>query len=369
VLAFFLGLLSLLIFVKPVLAGDPPTQISPANNSTVSSTALNWQAPTYTLYPTSPYRIQVDDDSSFSSLNKDYYTTNTHYTPTLSTGTWFWRVKAKDESGLWSNWSSIWLFILSESIPSPSPATTPTPSPADNPTPTPTPLSFFTITNTPSQINSDQQFNITVNLSLPSNPNTTFYLKGAFKKPDGSNYFGETLVSGSWVKNGSSFTNQYQITTDSSGNWSGTLEVRPDNSDSGFTGTGDYIFKVGRYTASGSGPTWSNESTIKIISAENQQEENITTTSSPATSPISSPSTKTETTSSVPAKSSGKLTYRIASVAAAATAASPLKKEDKIDIKSQKQTSPAFWTGLILIIAGAGSIGYIYLKKNGKIRI
>ncbi len=242
-----------------------------------------------------------------------------------------------------------------------------TPSPTNNPTPTPTPLSSFTITNTPSQINSDQQFNITVNLSLPSNPNTVFYLKGAFKKPDGSNYFGETLVSGSFVKNSSSFTNQHQITTDSSGNWSGTLETKPDDSDSGFTGTGDYVFKVGRYTASGSGPTWSNESTIKIISVENQPEETITA-SSPATSPASSPSTKTKGTSSMQARSSGKLTYRIASVAAATTAASPLNKETKVDIKSQKQTNPAFWAGLILIIAGVSSIGYIYYK-NGKIRI
>ena len=369
-LAFLLGLLSLLIFVKPVLAGNPPTQTSPTNNSTVSSSTLNWQTPAYPVCATySAYRIQVDDDPSFpgSSIYRNVYTGNTYYSPQLSPGIWYWRVMARDEScNNWSDWSSVWSFTLSTESPSPTPNPPLSPSPSPAPSTTQQSTSF-NILNVPSQINSDQQFNITVNLSLPSNPNTTFYLKGAFKKPDGSNYFGETFVSGSFVKNSSSFTNQHQITTDSSGNWSGILEVRSDDSDSGFTGTADYIFKVGRYTGSGSGPTWSNESTIKIISAENQPE-GTTTASSPATSPISSPSTKTEGTSFIRAKNSGKLTYRIASVAAATTAASPLKKETKVDIKSQKQTNPALWAGLILIIAGVSSIGYIYYK-NGKIRI
>jgi len=370
VLAIFLGLLSLLVFAKPVIAGEPPTQISPSNNSTVSSSTLNWQAPSYQLYSPNPYRVQVDDDSTFSSLNKDYYTNNTYYTPTLNPGTWFWRIKAKDISGTWSDWSATWSFILATSMPSssPTPSVPPNQSPSSTPPPSSVsqPTSSFVISNTPSQIDSDQSFNVSISLSLPDSHNTDLYLKGAFKKPDSSNYFGQTKVSGSWVKNGSSYSSQYPITTDSSGNWSGNLEIQPDSDDSGFTGTGDYIFKVGRYTSSGSGPTWSNESTIKIISLGNNDQDSVSTNSpSSTTNPSTSPSSvKTKTTSSSQSKSYDTLVYRSASVAGASASAIP---ESKIEVKNQKQTNPMVWIGLIFIFAGIGSIGYIYLKKNGKI--
>ena len=109
---------------------------------------------------------------------------------------------------------------------------------------------------------------MSLDLNLSSNPITTFYLKGAFKKSESSNYFGHTKVGSSWIKNGSPYQDQYKITTDSSGKWSGIIEVQPDVLDSGYEGSGDYIFKVGRYTSSGSGPTWSNESNIKISAQE-----------------------------------------------------------------------------------------------------
>jgi len=38
----------------------------------------------------------------------------------------------------------------------------------------------------------------------------------------------------------------------------------PDTDDSGFTGSSDYMFKVGRYSETGSGPTWSNPITVTI---------------------------------------------------------------------------------------------------------
>lgn len=258
------------------------------------------------------------------------------------------------------------------------PASIPTPTPSPNLTTSPTITSFspspssnttsssFLISNVASQVNSNQSFSTTINLSLPANPSTTFYLKGAFKKANGSNYFGQTKVSDNWVKNSGSYSSQYQINTDSSGNWTGNLEVQSDSSDSGFTGTGDYIFKVGRYTSSGSGPSWSNEAIIKIIAVENLQAETLETTSSPTIPPSGSPLVKTGIISSTETKGNGKLKYRIASVAAATTEAS-LDKLAKVNVKNQKQTNPFFWAGLIFVFTGTASIGYIYLKKNGKI--
>lgn len=188
----------MLIFLPAkVFAGDSPVTLSPINNSTVASTKLTWEKPSYTLYSSSPFRVQVDDDSNFGSIEKDYYTANTYYTPALNEGVWYWKVKVKDSSGIWSDWSGVqkFTFTLTQTTPSPSPtqeptptpaptqttAPTPTPSPASTPTPTARP-SLFTLSNTLSQISSSQSFNISVSLSLPDNPNTKFYLKGLSRK-------------------------------------------------------------------------------------------------------------------------------------------------------------------------------------------
>lgn len=357
-----------------MLAGDPPTLLTPTNGTTINSSRLEWQSPSYPLYTSSPYRIQVDDDPSFVSLNKDYYTNNTYYTPTLSFGTWYWKVKVKDSSSIWSDWSTIWSFILTDSTPSPSPTQTQSQSPSPTPTPPSTPqtTSSFTISNIPSQINSDQSFNVSVNLTLSNNRNTDYYLSGAFKKADGTRYFGLTKISSNWVKyESSNYLNQYKITTDGGGNWTGVLEVKPDTADSDYKGTGDYIFKVSRYTANGS-QTWSDESTIEIISTESEQDETLTNTTSPTTGISNSPSSvKTTTTSNKSSKSKNydTLVYHNASVAGATASAKITTPSAEVEVKNQKQTNPFIWIGLIFIFAGVGLIGYIYLKKNAKIHI
>ncbi len=368
----FVIILFFIFSVIPVLAGDAPTLTSPSNNSTTASSRLDWQTPTYQLYSSNPYRVQ-DDDSSFSSINKDYYTSNTHYAPTLSQGSWFWRVKAKDVSGIWSSWSESWTFILANSTPIPTPTSIPTPTPTPPP-PTPSPTtpsnsSSFTISNVPSQINSDSSFSTSINLSLPSNPSSSFYLKGAFKKSDGSNYFGQTLVSNNWVKNGSSYSSQYSITTDSSGNWSGNLRVQPDSEDSGFTGSGDYIFKVARYTSLGSGPTWSNESSINIIqpnvSTNGDTTDHQTTTNNSSNLGSSTPlPTYLPKPTHTKSASAAQLNYQIASIAAAAT--SSAEPSPKVEVKSQKQINPFLLIGTLLMFASVSLLGYIYFSKKNR---
>lgn len=295
-----LGLLILLLTLNllipsPSLAQDSAVLISPADQSSVTSTTLTWQSPSYSVYSSNPYRVQVDSNSQFDSPDKDYTTDNTSYTPTLSLGTWFWRVKIKDSSGVFSDWSNAWSFSLVSGIPTPSPtpSSTPTSSPTSTPQPTssaqlaPTPQ--FTLSSLPTQINSSQSFVVNINLALPNNANQTFYLKAAFVKASGgSNYFGLTKVSGNWIKNSAGYSSQQPVQTDTSGNYAGPLEIMPDISDSGFIGSGDYIFKVGRYNSSGD-LVWSDNYFI-YISYQPTPSPSQTSKPTPSATPI--PNTK-----------------------------------------------------------------------------
>lgn len=352
IITIILTFLYLLFGVFPVYAGNPPVSVAPVNNTTVISSKVEWQTPAYSLYSTNPYRVQVDDDSSFPSatINKDYYTDNTYYSPTLSLGTWYWRVKAKDSDGAWSSWSDVLSFTLADPIPTPTPISTSSPSP--------TTISSFTISNVPSEIDSSQILSPSINLSLPSSPNTKFYLKGAFKKSGLSNYFGMSKVNSNWVKNSSAFSEQYEITTDSSGNWSGNLDVAIDAFDSGYEGSGDYIFKVARYSSSGSGPTWSNEIQIKINAKEvgNTGEEIGVINLSKVTP---SPSSAVLAVSTQPKKSEEP--YSLEKYQKTTTeSAIPLSPQD-LKIKSEKGINPFIILGSILISLGLGYLVYIFL--------
>lgn len=94
-----------------------------------------------------------------------------------------------------------------------------------------------------------------------------------------------------------------------------------------------------------------------------------TTTTTPTTTPKSTPipsSNKTESYSQP--KSSKEISYRIASVAAAATiSANTATSSAQVSVKDQKQTNPIVWVGLIFVLIGISLMGYIYLKKNAKI--
>lgn len=294
-------------FASVVSAANLPQSLSPSGGQEVSDTSpkLSWQYTDSCPLSGSCFLVEVDDSGSFDSPNKSVYTNNTYYSPQdLNEGEWFWRVKAKDVSSSWSDWSSTNFKIIASAGPSPSASASSEPSPSVVPVSGSTSnTSQFNVSGVPSAVNSSESFAVVVSLSLPSNPSTNFYLKGAFQKNGSSNYFGQTQVSGSWIKNGDSYAQQFRITTDGSGNWSGNLQVMPDNEDSGYVGTGDYIFKVGRYSASGSGPTWSNEANIQIngvVPTATPKASSTPTpksTVSPKTSVISpSPSSKNSTT-------------------------------------------------------------------------
>lgn len=288
-------------FLSPsgVYAASSVQSLSPSEGSEVSDTSpkLSWQYSGVCPSTGSCFLVEVDDSADFTSPLKSTYTNNSYYTPQdLNEGVLYWRVKAKDESGNWSEWSSTNFTVSATAlVPSPSPSPSPSASPSVSSPPEGSTSGNpeFTISGVPSSAGIDQSFIIHINLSLPSSPNTLFYLKGAFQKPGSSNYFGQTRVSGNFIKNSESYSEQFKAATDGYGNWSGDLTVMGDGADSGYTGSGSYIFKAGRYTTSGSGPSWSNEADIsmsgQVLTASSAPK--ASTKSTPKPSASSSPKT------------------------------------------------------------------------------
>lgn len=366
-------LLSLILPAGVVYAGEAPLLVSPENNSTTTTSRIEWTQPTYPLYSSNPYKVQVDNNSDFSSPEKDEYKTNTSYTPVLGEGNWYWRVRAKDSSGVWSNWSNSWSFNL---VATPTPIPTSIQSgPTSSPTPTPaatstaTSGSTFQVSQIPSKINSDQSFSVSISISGLA-ASTKYYLKGAFFKSGSTNYFGKTKVGGEWIKNSSTYTSQYSYTTDSSGSFNQSLEIMPDDSDSGFSDSGNYLFKVGRYNSTGSGPTWSNEVEIAINKVSTSTNAAAITSSSPE--PISPANQKITTVAT--SNKENDIKYQIPEIKGVATDEARVESENNPNIKSANQINWFFIVGGILVLGTGGFFVFknsilMLLKRIGLVKI
>lgn len=234
--------------------------INPNNEATTTTSKLEWNIPAYQLKTDKPYRVEVDESSDFADPFRDYSTNNTNYTPQLTDGKWYWRVLARDINETSSDWSEVRSFILNSSLQS----TSPSPNQTSSNNSSTTTTNAFTFSGSPSSIKSTEGFSVSIQLSQVNTPNTKYFLKGAFYQDGQSNYFGQTKVSGSWVKNSQSATSQFPIVTDNNGSWSGNIELMPDMEDSGYKGSGSYKIKIGRYNSSGDNLTWSNDSSINI---------------------------------------------------------------------------------------------------------
>lgn len=169
------------------------------------------------------------------------------------------KVRRYTKSGSSYTWSN----EVGVNIEDSTPTTTPTPQPTSQPSTASTPKTSFVISS--SQTSLEQVEVLTTTVAMTGlKPNTSYFLKGAFRKPSSINYFGQTQVDTTWVKNNKSYSNQFPIESDNQGALNGSLSFLPDFEDSGFAGEGEYLFKVARYTSEGSGPAWSNELTITL---------------------------------------------------------------------------------------------------------
>jgi len=90
-----------------------PTLVSPANGATVATDTptLIWNGVTYSTPVI--YRVQVDNDSNFSSPEVDTIVSATSHTlSALPEGTYYWRVRALNGLNLGGLWSTSWRFSV-----------------------------------------------------------------------------------------------------------------------------------------------------------------------------------------------------------------------------------------------------------------
>jgi hypothetical protein len=127
----------------------------------------------------------------------------------------------------------------------------------------------FTFSIPQTNISSDQEIEATINLSLQNQGNKLYYLEGAFKREGATNYFGITWNDTDWVNYTASNNDKplKSITTSPEGSWSGVLKTKLDTNSSQFTGSGNYILKINRFTATGSSPTPSDNEILLTITA------------------------------------------------------------------------------------------------------
>jgi hypothetical protein len=271
-------LLVLFYFPTFTYAENTPSIQNPPHNSTTSdlSPKLEWTYNGTCPTDSNCFRVEVSENELFSGLEKSTYTNNTYYSPTLSLGKWFWRIKAKDEQNNWSEYVSS-IFTIQENQNSNTPSPTLTSTTTSSPQTSDKTSAEFIISSSITNFTADTIAKAEIKITKLQ-PNTDYFLKTAFFKEGKTNYFGKTKVEERWIKNNGTYSDQYKITTNSEGNWYGNIEIQIDTEDSGFEQSGSYLLKIGRYNSSGSGPTWSNflSVTIQAEKASNKKEESST---------------------------------------------------------------------------------------------
>ena len=91
-----------------------PTLVSPANGAVFTNTnmpSFNWNASADAV----DYEIVVDNDQGFGSPEIDEVVTSTEYASTvaLNAGVNYWKIRARNNVGLWGKWSEVRSFTIS----------------------------------------------------------------------------------------------------------------------------------------------------------------------------------------------------------------------------------------------------------------
>lgn len=155
----------------------------------------------------------------------------------------------------------------------------------------------MSLSSSQSNLNAGDEFNVDVNFSISSADGTSYYLRGEFYKEGTSSYCGYTWNGNNWY-NGPYSNNgweQLRPITIYQSSWSGQLKAKIDPSDSGCQSSGDYKFKILRYTSSGSSSS-DDQNVLTVNLTIPTPTPTITPTPTSIKTPTPTPTTKTTPT-------------------------------------------------------------------------
>ena len=121
------------------------------------------------------------------------------------------------------------------------------------------------ILDTPKQINIEASSSATIEFQVNNKPNTQYYLAAGICEIDCSKIFGGTSVADTWVYYNGTGSNFYPITTDENGYWQGSVGFIANRDNAGYKGPGEYVLRVGRFTATGKSIDWCPEADRAVI--------------------------------------------------------------------------------------------------------
>jgi hypothetical protein len=232
----------------------------------------------------------------------------------------------------------------------------------------------ISVSNLPTSIDRDQETEVDLFFSCAGCGDYS-YIRSVFYS-SGTNYFGLTQNnSGSWVGTAGDRSQYFAIAkTDLiDASWSGKLKIKPDSGDSAYTGPGEYMFKVGRYTsASDSSADWSNELAVKITGPTPAPISEPRQTPAPSPTPAKTPAviptstkapTPTPTRLPLPPSTTEVLGVETFDSIPTSTPAPDGKIIDKTQGKFPGVAFGLIFLGLALI----GGSSYAYFKTNNKV--
>lgn len=211
----------------------------------------------------------------------------------------------------------------------------------------------------------EEYANITASTSGFTN-GETIYIKGAFHQDGSTNYLGYTKNGDNWIKNGESTSSQLSVAI---GIWDNKLIVKSDFLDSGFTGEGNYKFKVGfYYTTSGGNLSSVNWSSNSLDITLNQPDPTPTLTPTPTPIPTNTPTltiTNTPTITRTISKTPTPTTNKISPTIVEEVLGDTTSNNDVVDkpTDSNQTENKSFGVNLIPIIFI--SIGIVFLLACG----
>lgn len=151
--------------------------------------------------------------------------------------------------------------------------------------------------NGKSTLNNDEEYAIDATITIQASENTPYYLRGVFSKQGSSNYCGYTWNGSSWYS-GPYSTNEgwknFLPIIIKNNTWSGQIKAKLDTEDSGCHESGNYTFKIERFTPSGSGTFDTQSEQVIAITVPSPT---VTPTPSPKASPTSKPTPTNKPTS------------------------------------------------------------------------